>query len=97
MKRTTNLVVIATLVLGIGTITNASANQSSIEDSLSKAIVQQGQQVSIQLAKQVKQSISSSLQTMSTAVIKSVQTDNKKQLVQVNNEKNQKSSSTEEE
>lgn len=57
MKSINKVLVIATVVLGLGTTASASANNSRIEDSLKQVIVNQSQHVTKQLYKQLKLSI----------------------------------------
>ena len=64
MKSINSALVIVTIVLGLGTTASASANNSRIEGSLKQVIVQQSQQVSEGLTKQLKQSIKLELHDM---------------------------------
>ena len=57
MNIITKTLIIATTVLGLGTSNMATANESTIQQSLSKSIVTQGLQVTNTLAKQLQQSI----------------------------------------
>lgn len=57
MKSLNKALVIVTIVLGLGTTASASANNSRIEDSLKQVIVNQSQQVSERLTKQLQHSI----------------------------------------
>lgn len=57
MKNLNKALVIVTIVLGLGTTASASANNSRIEDSLKQVIVNQSQQVSERLTKQLQHSI----------------------------------------
>ena len=97
MKSIKKSIVIVTALLGLGVITNASATQSYIEDSLNKFIVDQGEQVSRMLAIQLKQQITSNLQQISDTVSVSVKDDNKSQIAKLAFNKVEKNSSTEEE
>ena len=64
MKSINSALVIVTIVLGLGTIASASANNSRIEDSLKQVIVKQSQQVSERLTKKLQQSIKFELNDM---------------------------------
>lgn len=65
MKSNNRVFVIATMVLGLGTITHASANNSSIEDSLKHVIVTQSKQMTVNLTEQLQQSVKLTLKQMS--------------------------------
>ncbi|MCO4798998.1 MAG: hypothetical protein KC484_07270 [Colwelliaceae bacterium] len=102
MKRINNVLVIVTIVLGLGTTASASANESSIEDTLKKIIVKQSQQVSDRLTKQLKQSIKLELNEMSllaSSIInqKNDKSINKNQLVKRNIVANTTHTTTEDE
>jgi len=57
MNNITKSLIIVTTVLGLGTSNMATANEGTLEQSLNKSIVTQGQQVTSALAKQLQQSI----------------------------------------
>ncbi len=64
MKSTTSTLLIATLILGSGLMNSASANSSSIDDSLNKVIVSQSTQLTNTITKQLKSSIKSAVSQM---------------------------------
>jgi 3-hydroxyacyl-CoA dehydrogenase len=64
MKRIKHLAIIATVVLGVGTMASASANQSSIDDSIKAAMVQQSQKVTLQVSQQISESIAANVQKL---------------------------------
>ena len=57
MKNMTKALILVTAVLGFGTINYASANESSVEQTLNKVFVEQGKQIALELTTQLKQSI----------------------------------------
>ncbi len=64
MKSTTSTLLIATLILGSGLMNSASANSSSIDDSLNKVIVSQSTQLNNAITMQLKSSIKSAVSEM---------------------------------
>ena len=102
MKRINNALVIVTIVLGLGTTASASANESSIEDTLKQIIVKQSQQVSNRLTEKLKQSIKLELNEMSLLASSIINQKNDKninnnQLVKINTVANTKNTTTEDE
>ncbi|WP_286234649.1 hypothetical protein [Thalassotalea sediminis] len=79
MNRQRTSLFIASLVLGLGTVANASANQSSIEDTVNKAIVEQTKQVSQYLSQELNNSINEQLKATILSVEKPL--ENEDQLV----------------
>ncbi len=97
MKRHNRMFIIATMVLGLGTITNASANNSSIEDSLKHVIVTQSKQLTVNLTEQLQQSVKLTLKQM-REVNKSAMIDHDPQSVMTaSHQVNSKNKSTTEE
>ncbi|WP_286270059.1 hypothetical protein [Thalassotalea hakodatensis] len=61
MNRQRFSLLLTSLVIGLTTITSVSANQSSIEDSVNKAVAEQTKQVSQQISKALKDNIQAQL------------------------------------
>ena len=92
MKSINTTLIVATIVLGLGTINSASANNSSIEESLKKVIVNQSKQVTANLTEKLSASIKTSLSQMATTKVarnhKGAMNDSNKLAKQTTNKSN---------
>lgn len=84
MKSINKSIVIASLVLGLGTTNITLAAEKTIEGSVNQVIIEQSEQVKSQLAEQLKQSIDLSLRQMRVANIAPLTTNDMQPMVAKN-------------